>query len=272
MNEAELLFSGILNCDRLSLYLNKGSFIGKDKCALISSAMQRRISGEPVQYILGKSEFMGLEFKVTPDVLIPRSETEILVETVLEFSRRYASGGEPLKIMDLGTGSGNIAVSLAKLLSGLDVVSITATDISKKAIEVARYNALLNNVVDKISFIQSDLFTNDELAVSSYDIIVSNPPYISDLEIDNLQAEVRHEPRIALDGGRDGLDYYRRIVNHAPYYLEEGGLLIMEIGYNQKDAVENIFKAAGGFRISEVIPDYNSIDRVIVAEKRRKNG
>jgi release factor glutamine methyltransferase len=264
MDEAELLFSEILHCDRLSLYLNRESVIAKDKSALVSAVLQRRISGEPIQYILGKSEFMGLEFKVTPDVLIPRPETEILVEAVLKIARTISV--PHLKIIDIGTGSGNIAVSLAKLLSGS---SLTATDISKEAIEIARYNAALNQVADKITFVYSDLFTSYELLVTSYDIIVSNPPYIPTQELKNLQPEIKYEPLIALDGGRDGLDFYRKIAIGAPYFLKARGFLITEIGYKQKDAVVEIFQDAGDFQILEIIPDYNNIDRVVVAQRRK---
>ena len=265
MTEAELLFTEIFKCDRLSLYLNSESLIDKDKSALVSAALQRRISGEPIQYILGKSEFMGLEFKVAPGVLIPRPETEILVEAVLKFSRQPGFFGRRLEIMDVGTGSGNIAVSLAKLLSGLRV---TAIDISREAIEIAEYNARLNDVADRISFVQGDLFSSCEKA-SGYDMIVSNPPYIPTQELKDLQPEIKYEPVIALDGGKDGLDYYRGLAGRAPYFLKEGGLLIAEIGFNQKDAVADIFQSDKNLRVLEVIPDYNNIDRVVVAEKRK---
>ena len=266
MNEAELLFTEIFKCDRLSLYLNSESLIDKDKSALVSTVLQRRISGEPIQYILGKSEFMGLEFKVAPGVLIPRPETEILVEAVLKFSRQPGFFGRRLEIMDIGTGSGNIAVSLARLSQDLN---ITAIDISKEAIEIAKYNAMSNNLANRINFIQSDLFSSCEPMAGGYDIIVSNPPYIPTQELKDLQPEIRYEPVIALDGGKEGLDYYRKLSGRAPYFLREGGLLITEIGYNQKDAVVDIFQNDKNFRVLEVIPDYNNIDRVVVAEKRK---
>ncbi len=158
MTEVELLFTEILNCNRLTLYLHKEMFLDKAKTSLISNALKRRIQGEPLQYILGKTEFMGLEFKVTPEVFIPRPETEILVETVIDYA--YCLSPMAYRILELGTGSGCIAVSLAKLLPG---VIITATDVSYKAIEIAQGNALLNNVADKIRFIHSDLFTSYEL-------------------------------------------------------------------------------------------------------------
>jgi release factor glutamine methyltransferase len=235
----------------------------KDKSAWIASVLKRRVRGEPIQYILGKTEFMGLEFKLTKDVLIPRPETEILVETVIKIasgSRPQASG---CKIMDIGTGSGNIAISLAKILKNCKIVAI---DISQEAINVARGNALLNGVVDKISFINQDFFSPQPF---SFDFIVSNPPYIPTLEINTLQPEISYEPRIALDGGRDGLDFYRRIIAESPEYLKEGGYLIMEIGFGQKDRIKNIFQKSENFEIIEVVRDYSSIERVIVAKVRR---
>jgi len=275
MNEAELLFTDILNCDRLSLYLNRDLKLGKDKTRLISSALKRRFSSEPIQYILSKAEFMGLSFKVTPDVFIPRPETEILVETVTELASGIRVKASGINILELGTGSGCIAVSLAKYLPD---VKITATDISQEALEVAKDNALLNKVSERINFINSDLYTQcvcscgtSRCGNTQYDMIVSNPPYIATGEIDNLQPEVRYEPRSALDGGEDGLDFYRRIIALAPDFLKQDGFLIMEMGFNQKRDVEGIFKNSGGFQILKVIKDYNNINRVIVGAKKFKD-
>ena len=271
MNEVELLFMDVLNCDRLSLYLNRDLKLDKDKTHLLSEALRRRATGEPIEYILGKTEFMGLNFKVTPDVLIPRPETEILVETVLKYTTRtpgYLDTKTPrhqdtrLNILDIGTGSGCIAVSLAKLLPN---VGITATDISQAALEVAFENARINNV--EVKFVLSDLFVRSTEYRVQYDIIVSNPPYIATDEIDKLQPEIGYEPRIALDGGEDGLGFYRRIVALAPDFLKQKGFLIMEIGFKQKRAVEGIFKNSAGLKILKVIKDYNNINRVIVAQK-----
>jgi release factor glutamine methyltransferase len=265
MNETELLFTDILNCNRLSLYLNKDIFLDRAKSFLVSCVLKRRIRGEPLQYILGKTEFMGLEFKVTADVFIPRPETEILVEQTIDIIKLLNC--QIVKLLDIGTGSGCITVSLAKLLPN---VKITAIDISQKAIEIAQYNALLNNVSDKIRLIHSNLFTSCNLQVTGYDIIVSNPPYIPTAEIETLQPEVKYEPHIALDGGKDGLDFYRRIINKAHRYLKKDGFLIMEMGFNQKDAIKNIFQKSGYFEIIELINDYNNMDRVIIAKKRER--
>ncbi|MDD4980354.1 MAG: peptide chain release factor N(5)-glutamine methyltransferase [Candidatus Omnitrophica bacterium] len=266
MNEAELLFTDILNCDRLSLYVNKDLSLDKISSSLVSAALKRRIKSEPIQYILGKAEFMGLQFKVTPDVLIPRPETEILVETAIKLVSGVRCQVSGVNILDLGTGSGCIAVSLAKFLPEAE---IHATDISESALEIARANARLNRVDNSISFFQSDLLTAYSLELTAYDIIVSNPPYVPTQEIDTLQPEIQYEPRIALDGGEEGLDFYRRIIQDAPGYLKEGGFLIMEAGFGQKDAIKNVFQKSGFFKVIEWIKDYNNIDRVVVAKKER---
>lgn len=264
MTEAELLFTEALDCDKISLYLEKDSILSNDKYTFISNALKRRILGEPVQYILGRTEFMGMEFRVTPDVLIPRQETEILVESVLKFASGLRLQASGLDILDIGTGSGNIAISLAKFIS--DAV-ITAVDISHKAIAVAKNNAVLNNVEEKINFINKDFFTCSLQPAACYDMIVSNPPYIPTQEINNLQPEIQYEPRIALDAGKDGLDYYRKIIKDAPCYLKDKGFLILEMGFSQRKDIENIFKKPGIFEIIEVVKDYDNIDRVIVAQK-----
>lgn len=263
MNEAELLFSQIFNRDRLGLHLSANRALSKEESSLVASVLKRRIAGEPIQYILGRSEFMGLEFKVNPHVLIPRPETEILVEAVLKIVSQYHPASSQLHILDIGTGSGCIAVSLAKLLSG---AIITATDISGEAIHIARENALLNSVLDRIAFIETNLFNS--LSLRQYDIIVSNPPYVRRAEFVELQPEVRQEPAIALDAGMDGLDFYRKIVKEAAGYLKKNGFLIMEIGFNQAASVLDIVKSEPVFGIVEVIPDYSNIERVVVLQKK----
>lgn len=267
MTEAELLFTDILNCDRLSLYLNKEIPLDKEKATFISSALERRIKGEPIQYILGKTEFMGLEFKVNRDVFIPRPETEILVETVIRYSSCVMRHASCINVLDIGTGSGCIAISLTKFLSN---VRITATDISQEALKVAKDNAQVHNVINKILFIKSNLFSTYNLTPNTYDLIVNNPPYIPSAEIDNLQPEIKYESRIALDGGVDGLDFYRRIIRDSTRYLKKGGFLAVEMGFGQRYAIENIFQSVGNFEIIEVVKDYNNIERVIIAQNAKR--
>jgi len=263
MTEAEILFTEVLDCDKMDLFLNKEYFLAKDQSTRITKALKRRINSEPMQYILGRLEFFGLEFEVDRNVFIPRQETEILVETAIKIVQRTAYSVR--RILDLGTGSGCIAISLAKFLKG---AKIFATDISHKALEVARVNALLNNA--EVSFLQSDLFSNYELRTKNYELIISNPPYIPTHEIDTLQPEIKYEPRIALNGGQDGLDFYRRIIAQSPSYLNECGFLILEMGFNQREVVENILQQSGNFKIVEVVKDYSGIDRVIIGKKITK--
>ncbi|MBU1727090.1 MAG: peptide chain release factor N(5)-glutamine methyltransferase [Candidatus Omnitrophica bacterium] len=258
MNEAELLFTRALNCDRLSLYADKALVLDKDSSFFISSVLKRRISGEPIQYILGNTEFMGLDFKVTPDVLIPRQETEVLVEAVISWAGKATS----LNILDLGTGSGCIAISLAKFIPW---ANITAVDFSDNALAVAKENAQSNKV--DVDFKRSDLFEVFSLSPVTYDLIVSNPPYVASLEIERLQREVKYEPLVALDGGADGLDFYRRIINDSPSFLKDGGLLVVEMGFGQREAIERIFAESGNFEIIEVAKDYSGIERVIAGRK-----
>jgi len=263
MNEAELVLTHVLNCDRLSLYLNQGRDLSKDKAALISAILGRRAKGEPVQYILGQTEFMGLEFKVDRRVLIPRPETEILVEVALKIVK--AAGIASPKILDLGTGSGCIAVSLAK---NIPQGRVSASDISLQALELARENADLHQV--SIAFIQSNLFTS--LGKEGFDLIVSNPPYVATFELSTLAREIAFEPALALEGGQDGLDFYRRISNQAAGYLQAGGFLILEIGLGQREPIENMLINSKNFEIIEIVKDYNNIERVIVARNLKING
>lgn len=274
MNEAELLFTKVLNCERNSLYLRKDIALDKEKRMMISSALKRRFSGEPIQYILGESEFMGFNFKVNANVLIPRPETEILVEAAIKIANRLSQiayrksqtlKSRTISILDLGTGSGCIAVSLAKLLAD---AAITAVDISEEVLLVAKENAILNNVSDRIEFLKSDLF--DALTISDmrYAICVANPPYICSSQINELAPEIRFEPRIALDGGKDGLGFYRKIISDAHIYLENGGYLILEMGFGQHAGIRKILQNYSNFEIIEVVQDYNNIERVIVAQNR----
>lgn len=262
MNEAELLFTEILSCDRVSLYLDKNRRLGLGQSARVALALQRRFCGEPIQYILGKTEFMGLKFKVNKDVFIPRPDTEVLVETAVKIAQGCRLEARGIGILDLCTGSGCIAVSLAKLLTN---VKMAATDISQEAINIARENARFHHVEDRIKFIKSDLFAAFSLKPIAFSLIVSNPPYIAAKDIEGLGPEIRHEPVIALDGGEDGLDFYRRLIIEAPDYLKVGGFLIMEIGFGQSSSIQDILNNSKKFEIIEAVKDYSDIERVVVA-------
>ena len=219
--------------------------------------IKRLISGEPLQYITGVQEFMKINFIVTKDVLIPQPDTEILVEEAIKIANRLDN---PL-ILDLCTGSGAIAVSLAKNIPNAKIV---ATDISKRALEIAKQNAKLNGVLNNIDFIESNLF--DKIKNIKFDIIVSNPPYIETDEIKKLPKDVRQEPTIALDGGKDGLDFYRKIFNKGNEYLNRQGYLCVEIGYNQKEAVRKIIEKKERYVQTYCIKDLCQNDRVIVTQ------
>ena len=217
--------------------------------------VKRLIKGEPLQYIVGKQEFMKLNFLVNRDVLIPRQDTEILVQEVIDIAQKIQN---PV-ILDLCTGSGAIAISLAKYINNS---KIYASDISKDAIKVARQNAKLNGVLNNIDFIESNLF--DKIKDLKFDMIVSNPPYIRTDVIDTLNNDVKNEPRIALDGGKDGLNFYRKISENAYKFLNRQGYLCLEIGYDQKIDVINILKKQGKYVETYCKKDLCQNDRVIV--------
>ena len=217
--------------------------------------IKRLIQGEPLQYITGLQEFMKLKFLVTKDVLIPQPDTEMLVEEAISIAENIDN---PL-ILDLCTGSGAIAISIAKFVPN---VKIVATDISKKALEIAKQNAKLNGVANTIEFIESDLFT--KLKNQKFDIIVSNPPYIPTEEIKELPKDVQGEPTIALDGGKDGLDFYRRIAKEGYKFLNRQGFLCLEIGYNQRENVKKIINDEKRYVETYSKKDLCQNDRVIV--------
>ena len=211
--------------------------------------------GEPIEHITHQKEFMKLNFYVDENVLIPRQDTEILVEEVIKIAKKIKAK----KILDLCTGSGAIAVSLAKYLEN---IQLTALDISRKALDIAIANAKNNQVQEKITFVESNLF--QALGKERYDIIVSNPPYIRREELLTLDREVRKEPRLALDGGDDGLDFYRKIIEQGYEYLKYGGYICLEIGFDQKEEVMQIIKDKKQYMGTYCKKDLYDNDRVIV--------
>ncbi|MGD9014729.1 MAG: peptide chain release factor N(5)-glutamine methyltransferase [Candidatus Omnitrophota bacterium] len=263
MNESQLLFTQILNCSLDQLYLERERRLNPKEAGFLLDAFRRRLRFEPIQYILGKTEFMGEQFRLTPDVFIPRPETEILVETVIDYTNRRP----PIayRILELGTGSGCIAISLAKLLPNF---KITATDISQAALNLAKENARLHNLDDKINFVRSNLCESLPKGDMKFGICVANPPYIPTAEIGSLEPELGYEPRIAFDGGLDGLDFYRRIIVQVPAYLKRGSFLILEMGHNQCAEIKDLFCSNKNFQIVQVVSDYHNIERVIVARSR----
>lgn len=250
--DAAYLLASVLKEDTLAMRINGHRELAAPHRAAFDALCDRRAAREPLQYILGETEFMGLTFHVEPGVLIPRADTEILVEKALEWMKPGA------RVLDIGTGSGAIAVSLAKLGRQAQV---TAVDVSDRALEIARRNAERNGAA--VEFVKSDCFS--ALKGRKYDMIVSNPPYISADEMRGLMPEVTREPELALFGGADGLDFYRRISREAPEYLNEGGCLLFEIGWLQKDAVSALVKAHIGEPFA--LRDYGQNWRVVGAKK-----
>ena len=220
-------------------------------------AIKKLCNGIPIQHITNRQEFMKMTFFVDENVLIPRPDTEILVEEVIKIAKKINAK----KILDLCTGSGAIAISLAKYI---DKSNITAVDISDKALNVAKLNAKNNEVEDRITFVESDLFKN--LKKEKYDIIVSNPPYIKKEVLKKLDKEVQKEPKLALDGGYDGLDFYRKIIKSADEYLKFNGYLCFEIGYDQKEDVENLLKEQEKYINITCKKDLCDNDRVVIAK------
>jgi|SRR5947207_1752978 len=227
--------------------------------ARFSELVARRVTGEPLQYITGECEFYGLPFTVTPEVLIPRPETEHLVEKILELEQRFVNQ----RIVDIGTGSGAIAVALAH---NSPAATITATDVSKAALSVARENARRNGVDGRIRFLQGDLLA--PVAGEHFDIVVSNPPYVPSSDRAQLSVEVReYEPALALFAGEEGLDIYRRLIPAAHAALAPGGFVVLEIGFSQAESIAGLLTAAS-FRNVEFTPDLRGISRVASAQRR----
>jgi len=254
--DAEILLAHVLGMDRLHLYLNLERPLEKDEVDAYRQLIGRRGKRVPVAYLTGKKEFYGREFEVNESVLIPRPETEILIDQAVSVLKTMPSP----RILDMCTGSGVIAITLAHLVPQAHVLAV---DISSEALAIAKRNADRLGVGDQLSFLQSDMFTS--LPQQQFDLVCANPPYIPSDDWENLDQEVKLEPKIALDGGQDGLDYYRIIIAKAPLYLTVGGTLIMEIGWNQGQAVTALAQARG-FVNCRIVPDYAGKDRVVVMQ------
>lgn len=268
--DAEMLFSFVVGKDKAWQFLNYGKEIDEGLCENYFKLVDERSGGRPLQYIVGNQEFMGLTFLVNEDVLIPRQDTELLVEKILEIVKAVEKR-RSFEILDLCCGSGAIAISLAHhLKENTKKFSLVGTDISEKALKTAKENARLNQVEKRIEFIESDLFEEFPLNRKGrgkrlFDIIASNPPYIPSGEIKNLMREVRdHEPLSALDGGIDGLDFYRKIINQSGAHLKSGGLLMLEIGHDQGEAVSEIAKNEDIYEDAVILNDYSGHPRLLV--------
>jgi release factor glutamine methyltransferase len=256
----ELLLSHALGCQRIQLYTSFDKPLTKEELARFRSLYERRLVHEPVQYIVGTSNFMGLHLRVDPSVLIPRPETETLVEQVMLLGKEFEKERE-ISIIELGSGSGNIAIALAKFVKNAEVVSI---DNSKEAVDLARENAISCNVESRIDFRVIDMFEPvDQLLLRRFDILVSNPPYISKEDWEGLSTEVkRFEPSNALTDLKDGFEFHQRIVELAPYLLRNNGTTFVEVGYGQAKRVADLMRNSGFSEVSTV-PDLQGVQRVV---------
>jgi len=264
--EAEILLGHILNLKRTQLYLDSQRVLSSKEEERLRHLIKERLKGKPLQYIFGETEFFGLKFKVDSRALIPRPETEILVSMVLEYFKREKRESDHLKIIDVGTGAGNIAITLA---SHLKNGFVYATDISSNALSLAQENAEINKVRDRIEFLCGDLFASLEgkNLEQKIDAVVSNPPYVQKEEKEILPKEVRDfEPGVALFA-EEGL--YQRIADQSSIYLRKGeGILVLETGYGQAQKVKNIIQVKGEFASIEITKDLAGIERVVFAIKR----
>lgn len=263
--DAEILLSHLLGCERIALYTHPSKPLKADTIAQYESVIQRRTQRFPLQYITNRAEFMSLNFYVDERVLIPRPETEVLVETVIKRSQAL-SGIREIVIIDIGTGSGNIAVSLAKQLKNARIFAI---DISPDALTVAKINAQKHGVSNKITFLCGDAFRPLEgpgTAVQAH-FIISNPPYVADDEFPLLQEEVRDfEPYTALVSGRDGLQVFKHIIAEVNPWLKPGGFIAFEVGEKQAQRVSQLLQNTGRLTHIEFLQDYQQIPRIVVAQ------
>lgn len=257
--DAEILLAHVLGKERIYLYAHYDEPMTADERAAYREMVKKRANRLSVAHILGMKAFMGLDFQVNEDVLVPRPETEMLVETILN----HAAVGDSASILDLGTGSGAIVLSI---LHERPDMTGTGVDISPKALAVARENGERLGLSARVQWLESDLFA--AVPEHSYDYIVSNPPYLTAADMQQLQPEVRHDPALALFGGVDGLDFYRRIAKAAPTYMHAGSLCAVEVGAGQSQAVASLFTETGLFSLKEIVTDYGGIERVVVCQRK----
>jgi release factor glutamine methyltransferase len=263
---SEILLAHALGMARVDLYIQYDRPLEPQELEVFKGFIQRRLKREPVAYIVGEKGFWSLDLRVTPDVLIPRPETETLVEAVL-LTVPAEPSPRPLRILDLGTGSGAVVIALAMERTGH---LFYALDCSYKALAVAQDNARRHGVKGDISFLRSNWFEAlQEVPHSGFDLIVSNPPYVSNQDFETLPLEIsQYEPPQALDGGANGLDAIELIIEKAPAHMTQGGWLLLEIGHDQAASIEGLMAASGAYKDFSVIKDYSGLDRVVRARRK----
>jgi release factor glutamine methyltransferase len=263
--DAEVLLAETLAMDRVGLYTHFDRPLQPEELTRFKKLIRRRLQHEPVAYIIGKREFWSLTFKVTPDVLIPRPETEILVAEALKVLAHPEKKERNSRILEVGTGSGAISVALAK---ELPAASLVATDLSEKALSIAQENASRHGVRERIHFLQGDLFGPLEKG-SAFDLIITNPPYIAQDDFPSLPPDVRNfEPRVALDGGKDGLTFFRNVLPRVGEFLSPEGWFLAEIGAGQEQKIRQIAQENDQFASCDFVPDLSGIKRVFKAQKK----
>lgn len=261
MQKTKIAIANILNMPKEYLSIHDDEEVSKTKIIEINEAISKLSQGVPVQYVINKQEFMKLNFFVDDNVLIPQPDTEVLAEESINILKKQET--EKLKILDLCTGSGCIGISIAKYVP---TTRVHVSDISFKALQIAKYNAERNMVHRRMKFIESNMF--EDIKPMEYDMIVSNPPYIETEIIETLDIEVQNEPIMALDGGDDGLRFYRNIAKNAFEYLKKDGHLCLEIGYNQKNNVIKILEEVGEYKEIYSKQDLSGNDRIVIAKKK----
>jgi len=256
---AEILLAEILKCKRLELYLAFDKPLAENEVQVYREAIRKRGLRIPLQYIVGNVEFYGLKLIVNENVLIPRPETELLVEKIINDSEKSTN----LKILDIGVGSGNISLSISKNLPNSKVVAI---DISKSALDVANQNAEVNSLQDRIEFRLFDFMNDDLNSLGKFDLIVSNPPYVSENDYESLEPELKnHEPKIALTDNSNGISFYKRIIEASQPILNKTGKIYFELGTDQSAQVQEYFEQ-NNFTNIIITKDYSGIDRIICGE------
>lgn len=263
--DVEILLSHVLGLNRIGLYLSFDKPVKSYELDIFRSLLKRRINREPVHYITGHKEFWSLDFKVNRHVLIPRPETELLIEEAIAILNHREKPNQPLRILDIGTGCGTIAISLAKEKKNRTIYAI---DVSEKAIAVARENAKVHDVEKNITFLKGHVFKPVLGKIDFFNLVVSNPPYIPTCDFAYLPPEIRDfEPRNALHGGKDGLMFIRSIVSEAPEFLADDGWLLLEIGQGQWKKVCRLIEETHRFGPPSIIKDYSGIERVVKAQR-----